>query len=295
MIKGAKNKHIIIPKNSIKTPSKSTERKVKKAKKRKGAESCRIEKYLKNAKKFLHPGNSLAGITNDGLRSTASKSNHKSDLNTLSMNNQDSAQFATIDSTKIKIFKKNKRMNISNLSKKIKKKKATDKIKSGEYQMETNINLTNCKDGDKPNYKLLIQNKRKSVEGRLTVWFHFVQVLTQGRLNKFENRVYKSKHYNSKKRSTSKNKSKSSKPKYQLSAYASKIQANNSGEWSSNHKFIAIENFKILGKAKKDRTNSRSKSRERHFKDMDKEIRAITGRGTELRKVSLKILMSCIG
>lgn len=143
MIKGAKNKRILIPKNSIKTPSKSSERKVKKGKKRKGAESCRIEKYIKNAQKFLQPGNSLHVVTQDNIRSTKSKSNHKSDLNTLSVHNQDSAQFATIDSTKIKIFKKNKRMNISNLTKKIKKKKNIEKITSGEYQMDSDINLTN--------------------------------------------------------------------------------------------------------------------------------------------------------
>jgi hypothetical protein len=112
MLKADKNKRILISKNSIKTPSKSSELKHKKKKKGKGAESCRIEKYLKNADKFSYPGSSL------------------------SIHNQDSKQFATIDSSKVKIFQKNKLVNISNLSKNIKKRKDLSSVKSGEYQMD---------------------------------------------------------------------------------------------------------------------------------------------------------------
>ena len=138
MMKGAKNKRILIPKNSIKTPSKSTENKVRKGKKRKGAESWRIEKYLKNVEKFSYPGSSL------------------------SIQHQDSTQFATIDSNKMKIFKKNKIINTTNLSKKIKKRKETKKFKSGEYQLGSEINITNCKDYERLNLKGFLKTKRKS-------------------------------------------------------------------------------------------------------------------------------------
>lgn len=189
MIKGAKNKRILIPKNSIKTPSKSTENKAKKNKKRKGAESCRIEKYLKNAEKFHYPGGSSQSI-----------------------HNQDSTHFATIDSNKVKILKKNKIINTSNLSRKIKKRKEIDSIKSGEFQMEnTDINLSNVKNFENINIKALMTSKRKSLSSE------------QIPVKKYE-KVYKVKHNNSKKRPVSKSKSKGPKPKYQLSSYAEMLQ-----------------------------------------------------------------------
>ena len=120
MVKGSKDKRILIPKNSIKSPSKNSENKAKKRKnKARGPESCRIEKYMKNVNKFNYPSSSL------------------------SIQDKDSTQFATIDSKKIKMSKKNKKMNISNLSKKIKSRKDTESIKSGEYLMDNGINLTN--------------------------------------------------------------------------------------------------------------------------------------------------------
>lgn len=67
IVKGSINNRILIPKNYIKTPSKSTEAKIKK-KKAKGAESCRIEKYLKNVEKFTYPGSSLSTHMPDGVQ-----------------------------------------------------------------------------------------------------------------------------------------------------------------------------------------------------------------------------------
>lgn len=187
MIKGAKNKRILIPKNSIKTPSKSSENKVRKGKKRKGAESCRIEKYLKNVEKFNYPGSSLSIL------------------------NQDSTHFATIDSHNIKIFKKNKKVNISNLSKKIKKRQDTESIKSGEYQVDSVINLTNCKVIEKHSLQNFVKIKRNSETSDST------------QMKKFE-KAYKVKHNNSKKRSNSKSKPKQIKAKYQLSSYVEKVK-----------------------------------------------------------------------
>lgn len=188
MMKGAKNKRILIPKNSIKTPSKSSERKGKKYKRGKGAESCRIEKYLKNADKFNYPGSSL------------------------SMQNTDSMQFATIDSTKIKIFKKNKLTNMTNLSKKIRKRKDYSSVKSGEYNVDGILNLGNWAIKGQPSLKDFLKSKRKSLSTDISQ-------------SKELGKVYKVKHNNSKKRSSSKNKSKTkSKPKYKLSSYVEKIK-----------------------------------------------------------------------
>ena len=191
MIKGNKNKRILIPKNSIKTPSKSTANKAKKGKKRKGAESCRIEKYLKRAEKFSYPGSSLSIL------------------------NQDSTQFATIDSNKIKVFKKNKIINASNLNKKIKNRKEIQSIKSGEYNMDGEINLTNVKNFEKMKIKSLMKSKRKSLTSEASL----------GQVPKPPaEKVYKVKHNNSKKRSSSKSKSKGPKPKFPLSSYAEKLK-----------------------------------------------------------------------
>lgn len=112
MIKGNKDKRILIPKNSIKSPNKNSENKLKKRKnKTRGPESWRIEKYIKNAEKFNYPGSSL------------------------SINDRDSVQFATIDNKKVKLFKKSKNVSITNVSKKIKQRKDTESIKSGKQVM----------------------------------------------------------------------------------------------------------------------------------------------------------------
>ncbi|CAI2385207.1 unnamed protein product [Moneuplotes crassus] len=176
MIKGEKNKRILIPKNSIKTPSKSSKKKGLKGKVRKGAESCRIEKYLKNAEKFSYPGSSL------------------------SIQHAESTQLSTIDSKKMKIFQKNKIFNSTNLSKMIKKKKYSRKMKSGEYRLGSEINLTNCKNYDRVKIKGLFKSKCIPVKTALP--------------------------HNNKRKSSSKSKSKSKGPKvkYQLSSYAVKLK-----------------------------------------------------------------------
>lgn len=283
MIKGAKNKRILIPKNSIKTPSKSSENKNRKRKQiRKGAESCRIEKYLKNAEKFSYPGSSL------------------------SIQHPESTQFATIDSNKMKIFKKNKIINNTNISKKIKKKKKyISSMKSGEYQMSTEINLTNCKNFDRVGVKGLSKSKCIPVKSNPP--------------------------NNSKKRSSSKSKSKGAKAKYQLSTYSVKAKKASKGDPGLNglstrekssklsnlFDFNLVNNFKSVpkekvkkrslekkafkklnfkkkikpknstfdftnfqscGNSKKKRAGSKSKSKERQFKDCDSEVKEITYR-----------------
>lgn len=99
-------------------------------------------------------------------------------------------------------------MNISNLSKKIKHRKDTESIKSGEYLMENNINIINCKEPNvNHNYKSFLKVKRKSLH-------------TDASAVKKIDQTYKVKHNNSSKRSNSKKKNKGGASNYNMSTYA---------------------------------------------------------------------------
>lgn len=73
------------------------------------------------------------------------------------IHNQDSTLFSTIDSKKIKIAKKNRKVNVSNLNKKHRPSQVT------EYQPDSGINLMNWKDFDKATLKNFLKIKRKSL------------------------------------------------------------------------------------------------------------------------------------
>lgn len=152
-----------------------------------GAESWRIEKYLKNAEKFNYPGSSLSNQA------------------------QESLHFATIDNKSLNNVKKWIKLTSATLAKNL-NKKDTESIKSGEYNIENWINLINVKDIQSKNYRTIVKAKRKSNSS---------DSATKKKLEK----AYKVKHNNSKKRSSSKkNKVKPANPRYQLSSYATHIK-----------------------------------------------------------------------
>lgn len=109
----------------------------------------------------------------------------------------------------MKIFKKNRIINTSNLSRKIRKRKEVESIKSDNFSRKTTSLIKNY---GKINTKSLMKTKRKSLSS------------DKAPAKKYE-KVYKVKHNNSKKRqSNSKSKSKGAMPKYQLSNYAEMLQ-----------------------------------------------------------------------